>query len=107
MGETMAKATHKSRSKQNAPQIHQAETNEREPVVLVAEGLEIGSARNKQRRGMQRNRIIPVLKKLYPPRGVVPDAISTTTVRYAICKELGEPHPDWHSVNRALGREKK
>jgi hypothetical protein len=61
--------------------------------------------------GVQQRRVLPVLKKLYPPDGKVPDDVPTETVRGLVNDELasenrrlGLREASWDSVNRALGR---
>ena len=61
--------------------------------------------------GPQQRRILPVLTKLFPPDGKVPDDVPTETVRGRVNDELasenerfGLREASWDSVNRALGR---
>jgi hypothetical protein len=64
------------------------------------------------KRGPQRERVMPILRQIYPPDGAVPGDVSTTTVLHQVCKELKQRSPqetnslpDWHTINRLLGRE--
>ena len=57
-------------------------------------------------------RVLPVLKKLYPPDGKAPDDVPTEDVRALVNKKLaddsknrGLADPSWDTVNRALGRD--
>jgi hypothetical protein len=45
--------------------------------------------------------------KLYPPKGKVPDSVSTETVKNQVIGALGYPMNwnGWHTVNRVIGRE--
>jgi hypothetical protein len=61
--------------------------------------------------GPQMRRVLPVLKKLYPPDGKASDDIATEFVRGQVNKELeldtrnkGLADVSWDTVNRALGR---
>jgi hypothetical protein len=71
------------------------------------------SSARKKRRPPQQDRMDPVLRKLYPPDGVVPKVIPTETVRGQVDDELADENarlglrsPGWDAVNRKLGREK-
>jgi hypothetical protein len=69
-----------------------------------------------KRRGPQRERMTPILKRFYPPDGEVPESVGTYIVLKQICDDLidqcggdakkAEPLPSWQAVNRLLGRDK-
>jgi hypothetical protein len=60
-------------------------------------------AAKKQRLGWQERRVRPLLLKLYPPDGKVPDDVPTAVVHGQIEKVLPKP-PAWNTINRILGR---
>jgi hypothetical protein len=78
-----------------------------------------GAARPQQHRiraetgrpGPQMRRVLPVLKRLFPPHGKAPDDVPTEAVRALVNKELAGDSRNrelaaasWDTVNRALGR---
>jgi hypothetical protein len=70
-----------------------------------------GVPRENKQVGPQMRRVLPVLKKLYPPHGKVPDDVPTEVVRARVNTELAADTrmqelaaPSWDTVNRALGR---
>ena len=53
--------------------------------------------------GRVRQAVQGVVRKLYPPKGKVPDSVSTETVRQDVIAKLGHS-VGYNTVRRALGR---
>jgi hypothetical protein len=73
-----------------------------------------GVPRETKRDGRQMRRVLPALKKLYPPDGKAPDDVSTEAARARVNQELavdsknrGLAAASWDTVNRALGRDNR
>jgi hypothetical protein len=71
------------------------------------------TSRANKNAGRQMRRVLPLVKKYYPPDGKAPDSVLTKAVQARVNAELaldsknqGLGDASWDTVNRALGRDK-